>query len=140
MDITFVVWTVLTGIGIAIVYLWYQRKFVGSFVRKLLTIDACSPETAVSIEELHCKMTPPLQLALREEGALQDAVLKTEEETPRYYVVPEKKKMLEAKYKNENVGFFAVLLGICILVAVGVLFTVLYPVLSDFLGGMFPGE
>jgi len=140
MDITFVVWTVLTGIGIAIVYLWYQRKFVGTFVRKLLTIDADSPETAVSMQELHCKMTPPLQLALREEGALWDAVLKTEEEEPRYYVSPPKKKMLEAKYKNENVGFFAVLLGICILVAIGILFTVLYPVLSNYLGGLFSAE
>ena len=46
MDITFIVWTLLTGIGAAIVYLWYQRRFVGDFVRKLLTIDAVSPETA----------------------------------------------------------------------------------------------
>ncbi len=138
MDITFVVWTVLAGIAVAIVYLWYQRRFVGEFVRKLLTIDADSPETAVSMKDLNCKMSPPLQLALREEGTLQDAVLKTEEEEPRYYVAPAKKKMLEAKYKNENVGFFAVVLGICILVVVGVLFTVLYPVLSDFLGGFFP--
>ena len=137
MSITFAVWTILAGIGIAIVYLWYQRRFVGEFVRKLLTIDADSPDTAVSMEELHCKMTPPLQLALREEGTLYEAVLKTEEETPRYYVAPEKKKMLAAKYKNENVGFFAVVLGVCILVAVGVLFTVLYPVLSDFLDSLF---
>jgi len=140
MDVTFAVWTVLAGIGAAIVYLWYQRRFVGDFVRKLLTIDADSPETAVSMEELHCKMTPPVQMALREEGALQDAVLKTEEETPRYYVAPAKKKMLASKYKNENVGFFAVLLGLCILVAVGVLFTVLYPVLSNFLGGMLSAQ
>ena len=137
MSITFAVWTILAGIGIAIVYLWYQRRFVGEFVRKLLTIDADSPDTAVSMEELHCKMTPPLQLALREEGTLYEAVLKTEEETPRYYVAPEKKKMLAAKYKNENVGFFAVVLGVCILVVVGVLFTVLYPVLSDFLDSLF---
>ena len=137
MSINFAVWTILAGIGIAIVYLWYQRRFVGEFVRKLLTIDADSPDTAVSMEELHCKMTPPLQLALREEGTLYEAVLKTEEETPRYYVAPEKKKMLAAKYKNENVGFFAVVLGVCILVVVGVLFTVLYPVLSDFLDSLF---
>ena len=71
------------------------------------------------------------------DGTLYEAVLKTEEETPRYYVAPEKKKMLAAKYKNENVGFFAVVLGVCILVAVGVLFTVLYPVLSDFLDSLF---
>ena len=137
MSVTFAVWTILAGIGIAIVYLWYQMRFVGEFVRKLLTIDADSPDTAVSMEELHCKMTPPLQLALREEGTLYEAVLKTEEETPRYYVAPEKKKMLAAKYKNENVGFFAVVLGVCILVVVGVLFTVLYPVLSDFLDSLF---
>lgn len=140
MDVTFAVWTVLTGIGVAIVYLWYQRRFVGDFVRKLLTIDAASPETAVTLEELHCKMTPPLQLALREEGSLHGAVLKVEGDETRYYAAPGKQAMLKAKYRSENVGFFAVLLGICILVVVGILFTVLYPVLSDFLGGMLSAE
>ena len=140
MDITYVVWTVLAGIGIAIVYLWYQRRFVGDFVRKLLTIDAVSPETAVTMEELHCKMTPPLMLALREEGTLHEIILKTEDATPRYYVASGKGDMLKAKYKNENVGFFGVILGLCILVVVGILFTVLYPVLSGFLDGLISAE
>ena len=140
MDITFIVWTLLTGIGAAIVYLWYQRRFVGDFVRKLLTIDAVSPETAVTIEELHCKMTPPLMLALREEGTLYEAVLKTEDDTPRYDVAEGKRKMLKAKYKNESVSFFGVVLGICILVVIGIVFTALYPVLSEYLGGLLSAE
>ena len=140
MDITFIVWTLLTGIGAAIVYLWYQRRFVGDFVRKLLTIDAVSPETAVTIEELHCKMTPPLMLALREEGTLYEAVLKTEDDAPRYYVAEGKREMLKAKYKNESVSFFGVVLGICILVVIGIVFTALYPVLSEYLGGLLSAE
>ena len=140
MDITFIVWTLLTGIGAAIVYLWYQRRFVGDFVRKLLTIDAVSPETAVTIEELHSKMTPPLMLALREEGTLYEAVLKTEDDTPRYYVAEGKREMLKAKYKNESVSFFGVVLGICILVVIGIVFTALYPVLSEYLGGLLSAE
>lgn len=140
MNVTFAVWTVLAGIGIAIVYLWYQRRFVGQFVRKLLEIDADSPETAVTAEELRCKMTPPLRLALREEGTLHEAVLKTDDKTPRYYIAPRKRDMLKAKYKNEDVGFFAVLLGLCILVVVGILFTVLYPLLSQFLDGLLSAE
>jgi hypothetical protein len=140
MDITFIVWTLLTGIGAAIVYLWYQRRFVGDFVRKLLTIDAVSPETAVTIEELHCKMTPPLMLALREEGTLYEAVLKTEDDPPRYYVAEGKREMLKAKYKSESVSFFGVVLGICILVVIGIVFTALYPVLSEYLGGLLSAE
>ena len=48
--------------------------------------------------------------------------------------------MLKAKYKNESVSFFGVVLGICILVVIGIVFTALYPVLSEYLGGLLSAE
>lgn len=131
MDITHIVWTILAGIGIASAYLWYNRRFLGTFVLKLLEIDAVSPDTAVTMEDLHCTMTPPLKAALREGGALCEAVLSTEDDVPRYYIAPKKQAMLKAKYRNENNSLFSIILIICLLIVAGVLFTVLYPIVSD---------
>ncbi len=132
MEVTHIVWTILAGIAVASGILWYNRRFLGAFVHKLIEIDATSPETAVTMEELHCKESAPLKNALREDGALHDAILTTEEEPPRYYIAPKKLPMLKAKYRKENASVFSVILIICLLIVVGVLFAVLYPIVSDF--------
>lgn len=133
-DVIGIVWMILGGIGVAAVYLWYSRNFVGGLVRKLAEIDATSPEAAVALSAVHCRMTPPLRVALREGGALHETVLqiKGDRET-LYYLSPEKAEMAKAKYRHEGTTVFTLLLVIGLLVLVGVLFTVLYPVLSDFL-------
>lgn len=133
--VTGIVWMILGGIGVAAIYLWYVRNFVGVLVRKLLEIDAASPETAVSLSAIHCRMTPPLRLALREGGALDGIVLQTKgtEGETLYYLAPEKADMAKAKYRNEGTTVFFLLLIIGLLVLIGVLFTVFYPKVADFL-------
>ena len=136
MNVTHVVWTILAGIGGAVVYHWYSGRFVGRFVRKLLEIDAVQADAAVSLEELHFKMTPALMLALREDGALYGSVGKTEGDTPCYYILPEKKEMLSAKYSKEGTGLASVILWICLLIVVGVVFSFVYPPVSGYLSGL----
>lgn len=133
MEIIQIIWTILAGIGIATAYLWYNRRFLGTFVRKLLEIDASSPETAVTMEAVHCRLTGPLKAALREDGALHDSILTTKEEPVRYYIPPKKQAMLKTKYRNENNNPVSVILIFCLLIVVGVLFSVLYPIVTDFL-------
>ncbi len=132
MEITHIVWTILAGIAVASGILWYNRRFLGAFVHKLIEIDATTPETAVTIEELHLAQSAPLKNALREDGTLHDSILSTDEEPPRYYIAPKKLPMLKAKYRKENASIFSVILIICLLIVTGVLFTVLYPIVSDF--------
>lgn len=137
MDITHIVWTVLAGVAVAAGILWYNRRFLGAFVHKLIEIDATSPETAVSLEELHCKESAPLKNALHEDGSLADAVLATQDVPPRYYIAPKKLSMLKAKYRKENASIFGIILIVCLLAVVGVLFSVLYPIASDFANSLF---
>lgn len=134
-DVTGIVWLLLGGIGVAAVYLWYSRSFVGVLVRRLIEIDATSPETAVPLSAIHCRLTPPLRLALREGGALYEIVLRIDgaKGETLYYIAPEKAAMAKAKYRNEGTSVFFLLLVIGLLVLVGVLFTVLYPKVSVFL-------
>lgn len=132
-----IVWLTLIGVGVAAVCLWYSRTFPGKLVRKLLEIDATSPETAVSLETLHCRMTPPLRLALREGGALQDLVLSlpSEDGGTLYYLSPDRRDKAQAKYRKEGTGFLPVLFAVAGLLLVGLLFHYLYPVVSDWLSG-----
>lgn len=134
-DVTGIVWLILGGIGVAAVYLWYSRSFVGVLVRKLIEIDATSPETAVSLSAIHCRLTPPLRLALREGGALDGIVLQRKEDSdkPLYYLAPEKADMAKAKYRNEGTTIFSLFVVIGLLILIGVLFTVFYPKVADFL-------
>ena len=136
MNVTHVVWTILAGIGGAVMYHWYSNRFVGRFVRKLLEIDAVQMDAAVSAEDLHLKMSPALMLALREDGALYGSVAKTEGDTPRYYILPEKKEMLNAKYGKEGTGLASAILWICLLIVVGVVFSFVYPPISNYLAGL----
>ncbi|MBQ3003255.1 MAG: hypothetical protein IJD82_05950 [Clostridia bacterium] len=132
MEVTHIIWTILAGIAVASGVLWYNRRFLGAFVHRLIEIDATSPETAVTIEELHLTQSAPLKNALREDGSLHDAILSTADEPPRYYIAQKKLPMLKAKYRKENASIFSVILIICLLIVTGVLFTVLYPIVSDF--------
>lgn len=135
VDVTWIVWMILGGVGIAAVYLWYSRSFVGGLVRKLIEIDATSPETAVSLSAIHCRLTPPLRLALREGGALHETVMqiKGADGDTLYYLTPEKLDIAKAKYRNEGTTVFTLILVIGMLVLLGVLFTVFYPKIITFL-------
>ncbi len=133
MSVTEILWMVLAGIGCAAVYLWYSRRFLGKFVRKLIEIDASSPETAVSPELIHCRLTPFLRMALREGGALYETVLRVSEQEERYYIDPKKLAVTKAKYRDEKTNLPFLLLILCLLMIFGLLFTFLYPKLADVL-------
>ncbi len=132
MEITHIIWTILAGIAVASGILWYNRRFLGTFIHRLIEIDATSPETAVTMDELHLKQSVPLKNALREDGTLHDAVFSTEDDPPRYYIAQKKLPMLKAKYRKESASVFSVILIVCLLIVVGILFSVLYPIVSDF--------
>lgn len=135
MNATQIVWIALLGVAIATLIFWYNQRFLGGLVRKLNQIDAISPETAVTLEELHCKLTPPLRAALREGGSLFEIVGKADGE--RYYLHPEKRDMAMHKYRKDPIRLPHLVLFFCILILTGVLFAYLYPIASEFLKGLF---
>lgn len=138
MGVERILWMLLAGIGIATVSVFFTRRFVGSFVRKLIEIDAASPETAVTPEELHCRMSLPLRMALREGGSLSGSVLAEESGgSKRYYIAPEKLAMLKCKYRKEKVSGFFLLLALFVIIALGLAFAYCYPLLTEFLGSLF---
>lgn len=134
-----IVWTVLAGVGVAVFYLWYVRRYVGVFVRKLIELDATSKETALSLSELHCKQTLPLRQALKEGGSLSETVQTVPGDPIRYYLPEKRLERAKSKYRKENASIPFLLLTVCLLIVIGVLFTFvypLYPLFSEFLKGL----
>lgn len=133
-----ILWAVLVGVGIATFYVYYIRMFVGGFVRGLLEIDAKSPDTAVTAEDLHQRMTFPVKLALRKNGSLDDAVRTIGTgANARYYVLPEKADMLKFKYRKERLPILFLLIAVFAIVAVGLILTYCYPKLQELFASTF---
>lgn len=138
MGIEQILWLILIGIGIATFYVYFIRRFVGTFVRKLIEIDAGTPDTAVTLQELHMKMTLPLKMALRQNGSLDGAVLRVGKEgETRYYIAPEKVDMLKFKYRKENLPLLFLLIVLFAIIAVGLILDYTFPKLQELFNALF---
>lgn len=136
-----ILWAILLGVGIATFYVYYIRRFVGGFIRALLSIDANSEETAVTMEELHIRLTLPLKFALRKNGSLENSVgTVVSDGQTRYYVLPEKADMLKFKYRKENLPVLFLLIVVCAIIAVGLILTYCYPKLQELFAATFAGD
>lgn len=136
-----ILWAILLGVGIATFYVYYIRRFVGGFVRALLSIDANSEETAVTMEELRIRLTLPLKFALRKNGSLENSVgTVVSDGQTRYYVLPEKADMLKFKYRKENLPVLFLLIVVCAIIAVGLILTYCYPKLQELFAATFAGD
>ena len=113
MQLTTIIWVFMFGAIAAILTVYYNSHFLGGLVRALIKIDATSPESAMSLEELKIKMTFPLKYALRPETSFSNTVIKTED--GKFYIKPEKIEMAKAKYRNKDTSLILILMSVAIL-------------------------
>ena len=125
MELTNIIWMFLLGVGVAVAIFYYNNRFLGNLVRKLIEIDAVSPETALTPKELGIKMSPALKYSLRPGSSFSETVIKTED--GRYYVAPDKVEMAKTKYRSKNASFFYILLTFFIILVFGLAFTYVFP-------------
>ena len=135
MDIGSLIWMFMIGAAIAMVIMYYNARFLGRLVRKLIQIDATSPESAMPLNELGLKITPALKYSLRPGTSFSETVLKTEDD--RYYIAPDKLSMAKAKYRGKDTTIVFVLLCILALVVVAFAFSKILPDLLNKVGGDF---
>lgn len=130
MDIVQIVWLCLIGMGAALGLFLYNQRFLSELVRKLDQMDAVSPDTALTLEELHCKQTPQLKHALREDGPLRASVGTTDGK--HFYLLPEKRDMALHKYGKSSMSIPYLLLCWLALLLFGCLFSYIYPYAAEF--------
>ncbi len=135
MELTTILYMALVGIGVACVVAYYNQRFVGSLVRALIAIDATSPESALSAEELSIKITPALKAALRNGGELSRMVITTED--GKYYILPEQVGKAKIKYRSTGVTWVFLLVVFVILGIAAVAVKFLVPELIDYVSSQF---
>jgi hypothetical protein len=125
VDLNLILWAFIIGIGIAAVYTFYIKKFQGKLVRKLISIDACSPETAISLEKIDFKMNPAIQNELRKKNSFSEMVKATE--SGLYYINPDYLDKAKSKYKNELMSFLFLIVLLITLAGIGLLCSYILP-------------
>ncbi len=141
MDITTIVWLCTIGACIGILSVYYNSNFLGKMVRALISIDATSPESALSLEELNIKLTPPLKRALRPGTSFSQTVIKTDND--KYYILEKRIPMAKVKYREKEASLGFVLISILILVIAAMALSYILPeVIEKFssnVSGIFGG-
>lgn len=120
----------IVGFGVATVTTYYNKRFLGGLVRRLLEIDATSPQSAIFLQEIDFKLSPALRFALRPDTSFSSIVLITSD--GRYYVAPEKVAMAKSKYKDEGVTIFFVLIMLVLFFAAALAATYVFPEVIGF--------
>ena len=78
----------------------YNKKVLGDVVRKILSMEALSPDTALTVEELGYEKSPIIRLALKKSTSLRRVVKSREEEL--YYKELENKREEYLLKKNNG--------------------------------------
>lgn len=135
MDINAIVWMFVLGASVAMCISYYNVRFLGRLVRKLIEIDASSPESALTLDELGIKITPALKYSLRPGTSFSETVLKTEDD--RYYIAPDKLAMAKTKYRGKDTTIVFLLLCLFGLIVVAFAVTRILPDLLNATGTSF---
>lgn len=69
-----VIWCMFIGLMLATIFMYYQKRVIGAFVRKLLSSDATDQASAKTLSELGYARNYSIRSALRGGGALRKLV------------------------------------------------------------------
>ena len=129
MDITAIIWMFALGAAVAMAIMYYNIRFLGRIVRKLIEIDATSPESALLLEEIGMKLSPALKHSLRPGTNFSETVLRTAD--GRYYIAPDKLSMAKSKYRGKDVNLVFILITFVILIIFAYALTLVLPDIID---------
>lgn len=132
MELEQIIWMILAGIALASIIVLYNKQVLGKFVRKLISIDATSPESAVSAEEMNVRINGFIRLAMRNNGTLHGVVGETGSDTKAYFIFPEQLDRAKSKYRKENLSWILIIAGILLLLAAGFGISLGWPKLTEF--------
>ena len=129
-----ILWAFMIGVTLAAVYVFFVRRVLGGFVKKLLDHNAFTPETAVTLEEVGQKPGFLLMRSLRRGTDFSGTVAECE---GRYYIPRENLEKAENKYKNSTGGVAVLLVSIAVFAAVTALCIYAFPQLLEMVKNLF---
>lgn len=129
MTITTILWSLIIGITVGIVYTYYTKQILGKLVRKLLLIDATSYDAAISLKQLGIKLTPAVKYALRPGTSFSETVLLTE--SGSYYINPKSLEKAKIKYRDDKTTFIVLIAMLAMAFVLALISTYIFPEVVD---------
>ena len=81
MTLEIVVWSLFAGVILALLATLYNKRILGAFVRKLLTLEAVNADSAKTLGEVGYGNSKFVYFALRKNGGLRNLVVGLSPET-----------------------------------------------------------
>ena len=136
----FVLWTLIFGVIISWIIIFYNKKIIGAFVRAIISSGATSEETAKTLAEIeqdynvsaisHYKRSAALQRIIfiadaqeAPKGSSKKKPAVTVDENTRFYIPEEMLFRAEKQYKEEELGLLSIVLGTVAIIIAGVIIT-----------------
>lgn len=125
-----VIWCMYIGLMLATVFMYYQKKVIGSFVRALLKAGANDAQNAKTLTDLGFAKNAPVRSALRGSGALRKLVWETDDNyveneagvkisarekpmdvnTGRFYIPEDNRIRAELRYNDKGTDIFMLII------------------------------
>ncbi|MCL2518723.1 MAG: hypothetical protein FWF15_09190 [Oscillospiraceae bacterium] len=134
-----VIWSMFIGIVIGVGAVLYSKRVLGTFVRALLKIEANSPDSAKTFNELGFKHTFLYRFSLRNKSTFRKIVYVTDDN--RYFIPSEKVFRADSMYSTKDasllIGLLAVLAFFIMVLVCFLIIPDLVQMTSDFVGSLF---
>lgn len=149
-----VIWCMFIGLMLAAIYMFYQKKVIGAFVRALLGTGASDQDSAKTLKELGFEGNLPVRSALRGSGVLrklvwetgdnyienEDGVKYSARQTPmdvntaRFYINEENRVRAELRYNEKGSDIFMLIITGLVFLMIAYLAVEYLPDLLNLLG------
>ena len=114
ITVPMLVWAMYAGIVIGIVSMYYNKIYLGSAIRSILTNGAIESENAMSAEALGFAKKPLILRAI-EKGILGKYIRSvTVEGDVKYYVTEEDRIRVELRFSEKGTDLYVVIVSIII--------------------------
>jgi hypothetical protein len=141
------VWSIAIGSVCAILFTYYNRTILGGFVRTLISKEALSIDSAITLAEAGYQKNTFIRRALMKRDTFRKIVFEVDDEimiaseghsfsartkpinlnTARFYVAQENKIMAELRYDNKGADIFGIITSIIVVLALAYVVTLVVP-------------
>lgn len=130
-----VIWPLMIGAFVAVVISHINKKTVGKLVKKLLSANADSEASALSLNDLGMGKNSSLKYALRPSSTLSNIIKTTDD--GRLYIPEDKAYRAETIFSPDSTSFKTVIFAAILFVGAALALLHLVPFVMKLVGGLF---
>ena len=153
------VWALFIGCVLGAFMIFYQKRVIGAFVRKLLSAGADSPDNAKMISEIGFAKNPFVRSELRRSGTLRRIVWEVDDnmqtsaegvtfsarekpldpESARFFIPEENRIRAELRYSEKGTDVYTIVLMVILFLAIAYAALFVVPYIQNLLSELKAG-